>query len=172
MEILDSRLRFAENLKSYMRKERYEVEISKEFMIFEFTSVGPKGSIRKRILFDETETKGIFNLALGDVNTETDDFDDSVVSNNNDSQKVLATVASAVYLFSQKYPTAVIFAEGSNAVRTRLYRIGISNNLEELTETFDVYGYLDDVGWCVYEKNKNYSAFFIKKKKLRNGKDS
>ena len=164
MGISDSRLRFVENLKSYMRKERYEVEISKEFIIFEFTSVRPKGSTRKRILFDETETKGIFNLALGDVNTETDGFDDSVVSNNNDSQKVLATVASAVYLFSQKYPTAVIFAEGSNAARTRLYRIGISNNLEELTEQFNVFGFLDNIGWGIYEKNKDYSAFFIKRK--------
>ena len=164
MEILISGFRFVGKSKTCMRKERYELEMSKEFMIFEFTSVGPKGSIRKRILFDETETKGIFNLALGDVNTETDDFDDSVVSNNNDSQKVLATVASAVYLFSQKYPTAVIFAEGSNAVRTRLYRIGISNNLEELTEQFDVFGFLDTIGWGIYEKNKDYSAFFIKRK--------
>ena len=172
MEISDSCFRFVGKSKTCMRKERYELEMSKEFMTFEFTSVGPKGSIRKRVLFQDAGRKNIYNLAFGDINADTNDFDDSVVTNNGDSEKVLATVALAVYYFSKKYPTAVIVAEGSNAARNRLYRIGISTHLEELTETFDVYGYLDDVGWCVYEKNKNYSAFFIKKKKLRNGKDS
>ena len=49
-----------------MRKERYELEISKEFLTFEFTSVGPKGSIRKRVLFQDAGRKNIYNLAFGD----------------------------------------------------------------------------------------------------------
>ena len=68
---------------------------------------------------------------------------------------MLSTVASTVYTFTKKYLNATIYAEGSNAARTRLYRIGISNNLEELTEQFDVHGYLPKIGWTIYEKNKN-----------------
>ena len=105
-------------------------------------------------------------MAFGDVDEATDEFDDFVVSNNGDTEKVLATVASTIYLFSKKYPDAVIYAKGSSPIRTRLYRISISNNFEALNEQFDVFGLSDGIGWNRYEKNKNYSAFFIKRKNL------
>ena len=146
-----------------MRKERYKLRAGKASMFFEFTSRGNKGLIKKRVVFEQIGKENIFNLAFGDVDETTDKFDDLVVTNNGDSEKVLATVASAVYLFSKKYPDAMIYAKGSTPVRTRLYRIGISNNFEELTELFNVLGLLD-MKWCVYEKNKNYSAFLIKRK--------
>ena len=146
-----------------MRKERYKLRAGKASMNFEFTSKGDKGLIKKRIVFEQIGKSHIFNLAFGDVDGKTDEFDDLVVTNNGDSEKVLATVALSVYLFSKKYPKAMIYAKGSTPVRTRLYRIGISNNFEELTELFDVLGLLD-TKWCVYEKNKNYSAFLIKRK--------
>lgn len=34
----------------------------------------------------------------------------------------------------------MIYARGSNTVRTRLYRIGIANNLAEIQKDFQVYG--------------------------------
>ena len=134
-------------------------------MVFELISEGPKGLIRKRVQYRLVQNENIYNLAFGDVNAETDDFDDKVITDNNDSKKVLATVASTVYTFTEKYPTAIVYAEGSNAARTRLYRIGISNNLEELTKDFKVFGFLDNIGWVEYRKNEDYSAFYIFRKK-------
>ena len=150
-----------------MRNERYGVKISRASMTFDFISEGPKGAIPKRVEYRQIDNGSIFNLGFGDLNIETGEIDDRVVTDNNDSKKVLSTVASTVYTFIKKYPSAIIYAEGSNAVRTRLYRIGISNNLEELTEKFEVLGYLSNIGWTVFEKNTDYSAFYIKRKKLK-----
>ena len=130
-----------------MRYDRYDVEIGLASMTFEFVSEGPKGFIKKRVEYRVTANPNIFILSFGDVDAETNDMNDEVVSDNHDSMKVIATVASTVYLFTDKYPKAVVYAEGSNAVRTRLYRINLSNNLEELSEQFYVYGFIENVGW-------------------------
>ena len=145
-----------------MGNERYNVKISGASMTFDFISEGPKGLIRKRVQYRKFKRKNIYNLGFGDLNLETNAIDDKVITDNKDGVKVLSTVASTVFTFIKKYPKAVVYAEGSNAARTRLYRIGISNNLDTLTEQFDVYGFLPDEGWSVFEKNTDYSAFFIK----------
>ena len=147
-----------------MRNERYELRIDDNATVFEFVSEGTKGFIRKRVEFRLTDKANIYILAFGDVDSETDDFDDEAISDNGDTQKVLATVASTVHIFTNTFPKAIVYAEGSNSARTRLYRMGISKNLEELQETFNVFGFLEGVGWFVYEKNKNYSSFFVTKK--------
>ncbi len=150
-----------------MRNERYELEISEASMTFEFVSKGSKGFIRKRVVFQEsTIQKNIYNLAFGDIDLNTNDFDDLVITNNQDTEKVLSTVAAAVFVFMDEYDNARIYAKGSTPSRTRLYRIGISNNLEELKKMFDVYGLLDNE-WVAYQKNENYSAFLIQRKTLR-----
>jgi hypothetical protein len=41
-----------------------------------------------------------------------------------------------MYAFTGKNPEAYIYATGSTELRTRMYRIGISNNLKELTVFF------------------------------------
>ena len=147
-----------------MRNERYELDISGATTIFDFVSEGPKGFIKKRVQYILTHKANVYNLAFGDIVEETNDFDDEVITDNKDSKKVLATVASTIYTFTKAYPAAVIYAEGRNPARTRLYRINISNNLEELKEKFIVYGFLENIGWFPYEVNKDYSAFYIKRK--------
>ncbi len=44
---------------------------------------------------------------------------------------------------------------------TRLYRIGISNHLEETSEDFEIFGELER-GWERFMKNTNYRAFIRK----------
>ena len=68
--------------------------------------------------------------------------------------KVLATVASTVYAFIEKYPNSYILLIGSTNVRTRLYRMGITNNLAEITEDFVVYGFTDKENWVEFEVEK------------------
>jgi hypothetical protein len=106
-------------------------------------SEGPNGRVNKLVKYTESSVTGIYNLGFGDKIGNTDDFDDQVITNNQDSLRVLATVAATVYTFTDKYPDAIVFATGSNSARTRLYRMGISNNLEEIEEDFEVLGRLN-----------------------------
>jgi hypothetical protein len=146
-----------------MNLESYEIKAKDSMMTFEFISQSSKRLIKKRVQFQKIEETVIYNLAFGDVIAETDRIDDKVVSNNDDRDKVLATVAKIAYLFLEKYPTAYIAVEGSTNARTRLYQIGISKNLEEIQKDLLVFGYLDSK-WVLFEKNINYSAFLIMKK--------
>jgi hypothetical protein len=50
-----------------MELERYQILASKNQRVYEFTSVGKKGKILKRITFSKMTTANLFNLALGDV---------------------------------------------------------------------------------------------------------
>jgi hypothetical protein len=103
-------------------------------------------------------------LALGDVNSETNKVDYKVITDNKDVEKVLATVAKTIFIFINKFPEARIYAKGGNTAKTRLYRMGISNNLNEIREQFDVYGLIEDIGWVLFEKDINYLAFILKLK--------
>jgi len=83
-----------------MKLPRYELIAAVSLMVFEFISERPKGQIPKLIKFSETTLKGFYNLAFGDKDLEIGNIDDNVVSNNGDSEKVLATVVSAVFAFT------------------------------------------------------------------------
>ena len=132
-------------------------------MYFEFFSIGPKGRIKKIIEYSETNVKDVYNLAFGDFDERTGRISDRVITNNRDGLKVLATVASSVYAFTSKRPHAWVFATGSTAVRTRLYRMGLTNNLMEISEDFHVYGLKEDK-WEEFITGEDYEAFLIKRK--------
>lgn len=147
-----------------MKNEKYQLESDRKLLLFEFTSVGPKGKIKKVVQYIETNLKDYYNLGFGDLIEETGEIEDTVITNNADSQQVLSTVASTIYTFTKRYPDAWIYAKGSNSVRTRLYRIGITNNLIEIKKDFDVFG-LKDNQWEEFSKNMEYEAFLITRKK-------
>ena len=150
-----------------MKYQRYEYQTEDELHYFEFTSIGSKGKIKKIVEYTKVSVDNIYNLGFGDYDEENNKIDDKIITNNGDSIKVLATVVSTVYAFTGKYPDAWVFATGSTEVRTRLYRMGISNNLAELQEDFFVYGMKFDetleefivgedyLGFLVTRKNKN-----------------
>lgn len=144
--------------------DKYPVIIGETSMVFEFTSQGIRGSIAKLVIYSETHLHNFYNLGFGDKDEATGQIDDEVITNNGDSEKVLATVAATLYLFMEKYPGAMVFAMGSTEARTRLYRIGITNNLIEIQKDFDVYGLLDD-GWHPFEKQTAYKAFLVTRKR-------
>ena len=146
-----------------MKHERYKYSAEKELMYFEFFSVGPKRQVKKVIEFSETNVKEVYNLAFGDYDEKTNRISDKVVTNNDDSLKVLATVASSVYAFTTERPNAWVFATGSTAVRTRLYRMGLTNNIVEISKDFHVYGLKDD-NWEEFIIGEDYEAFLVKRK--------
>ncbi len=147
-----------------MKIDKYPVIIGETSMVFKFISEGIRGSIPKLVIYSETHLRNFYNLGFGDKNEKTGQIEDEVITNNGDSEKVLATVASTLYIFMDKFPDAMVFATGSSNVRNRLYRIGITNNLAEIEEEFEVYGLAGD-RWYQFQKQIEFDAFLVIKKK-------
>jgi hypothetical protein len=125
-----------------MNLDRYHYFNSNEYRAYEFYSDGPKGRISKLVLFTkvpDTEPP-LYNLAFGDKNQETGNLDDEIVSDNEDRDKVLATVANTIVEFCNHYDNPYIYAEGSTPSRTRLYQMGIAGLWEEISADFEVFG--------------------------------
>ena len=146
-----------------MKLPRYELKADESLIIFEFVSEEQKGRTQKLIKFSETTLKGFFNLAFEDKDLQTGDINDTVVSNNGDSEKVLATVVSTVYAFTEKEKDAWVYKTGSTLARTRLYRMGITKYFEDVINDFEIYG-LKDSEWEFFEKDIDYSAFLTRRK--------
>lgn len=146
-----------------MKLDRYELKSGEKLEVFEFVSVGNKGRIIKLVQYTATNYKDLYNLGVGDKNAETGEIDDNVISNNGDSEKVLATVVSTLYAFTDKHKDAMIYATGSSKSRTRLYRMGIAKYLGEAENDFEIYGETEH-GWEEFRNNIDYEAFLVKRK--------
>jgi hypothetical protein len=134
-----------------------------ESYYYEFYSEGPNGSIKKVVEYfrlQELEAE-VFNLAFGDWNEDNHRINDLAISNNDDRDKVLATVAATVTDFMEHHPDAIIIAAGSTLSRTRLYQMGIVKVLDEINQNFEIQGYINN-SWRPFQKGVNYSAFLLK----------
>lgn len=145
-----------------MQLPHYAYQINENFLDYEFSSTGPKSHIRKVVRFTQITTN-VFNLAFGDLDEKTGEISDIIVSNNNDSRKVLATVAATVHDFTLQYPDVWIIAQGSSLARTRLYRMGITNHWNEVSTDFEVFG-LKENTWESFEMRRDYEAFLVRRK--------
>jgi hypothetical protein len=148
-----------------MIDDRYEVRVELDATLFKFISEGPRGKVEKIVYYTKTRGENIYNLGFGDYNEFINDFDDKVVTNNGDSQKVLATVAKSLFTFTDRYPGAAVIATGSTVARTRLYRMGITNNLLLIENDFHVFGYKGKE-FVKFEKNGHYEGFLVKRRKI------
>jgi hypothetical protein len=148
-----------------MKLDRYELKASDKFLTYEFLSEGPKGKIYKLIQFSLVNQDNLYNLAFGDKNPETGEIDDRAITDNGDSEKVLATVVAAVYAFCDLFPQAWIYATGSTAARTRLYRMGINKYFDLVQEDFEIFGQTQSE-WERYIKGKDYQAFVAQRKSV------
>jgi len=142
---------------------QYPLSAGKNFTSYEFVSLGPKGKIKKLIYFTPTDYPNLFNLAFGDESPETGRLDDLVISNNGDSENVLATVVAAVYAFTDKNPDAWIAATGSTDARTRLYRMGLTKYFDNVSNDFIILGQYNNA-WEPFNIGTNYEAFVVKRK--------
>lgn len=148
--------------------DRYELKAGRNLTTFEFLSEGKNGKIVKVIQFQKMNIENLYNLAFGDKNADTGKVDDQVITDNGDSEKVLATVVAAIYAFADRYPDSWIYATGSTAARTRLYRIGINKYFEIVSADFDIMGESKNE-WEWYEFGKDYQAFAVRRKNSKFG---
>jgi hypothetical protein len=153
-----------ENHQLYMFiEDRYEVEVDDSISLFEFVSEGRHGKVNKLVRYSRTNVRNMYNLGFGDKDEETGTINDKSITDNGDSEKVLATVAATIYAFTAENPTIYVYITGSNEARTRLYRIGISKYLEQISEDFVVLG-LQNNNWKPFTSSNNYKAFLISRK--------
>lgn len=145
---------------------KYPLSSSDKLLTFEFISEGPQGLIHKLVRYQPTNLKDVYNLAFGDKDHKTGEVDDTIISNNGDSDKVLATVVATVYAFTDKYPEAWIYATGSTEARTRLYRMGIAKYFSEAKEDFEILGERND-DWESFRKSVVYEGFLVRRRKRK-----
>jgi flagellin-specific chaperone FliS len=70
----------------------------------------------------------------------------------------MGTVGAIIYDFTNKFAESLIFIQGSNITRTRLYQININKHWELIKPIFEVLGRLNDE-WEPIKKGVNYDAF-------------
>jgi hypothetical protein len=146
-----------------MKLDHYELIVGHDLFSFEFVSEG-KCKVIKGIDFQKMHLSNLYNLAFGDINLDTGELDDLVVTNNGDAEKVLATIVAAVYAFTEKHPEAWVYATGSTKARTRLYRMGLNKYFDVVKEKFIMFGERHNGGMEFYEKGKDYFAFAVHRK--------
>ncbi len=146
-----------------MKQPEYPLKADEDLLTYRFYSEGINGRILKVILLTKGNVKDFYNLCLADLNEETGEISDIAVSDNKDTYKILSTVISALYVFTERNPNAIIFATGSTDSRTRLYRIAITRFLEEARNEFHIYGVVGDE-WSSFEPNVKYEGFAVKRK--------
>lgn len=148
-----------------MDEKGYEYRRGKDVFNYEFESEGPKGIVRKGIRFNLMAGLPfkVYNVGFGDWDTECNDLNDSVITNNADKQEVLSTVAVAILEFIQAHPDAFIYAEGNTPPRTRLYQMAISSSYADISKLFVIIG-RNKGRWFPFSKGVNYDAFLAWKK--------
>ena len=147
-----------------MNLPQYKTNPDEDLHSFSFISEGKNGKIEKVIRYEKI-TNDVFNLGFGDKDPITGKINDKVVTNNGDTEKVLATVVSTVFTFTERNPNAYIYATGSNHVRNRLYRRGITKYLSEALDTFAIYGMLPNQEFEIFNPNTDYVGFLLHLKK-------
>ena len=140
-----------------MDKPFYEFKVFDESLKFEFESIGKQGMVNKIIRYTETNIPRLYNLSLVD-SLDDGTESDTIVSNNQDMEKVLATVVNTFNVFLRAHPHAQIFFTGSTPARTRLYQIAIARELSQAMNLFEIKG-LTDAGFEEFVPNKTYQAF-------------
>lgn len=147
------------NYPSYYFSERDDA------LQFDFESISDWKVVKKRIIYSNTGTSGLYNLALVDVETDGR-LSDKTRTNNDDLAKVIATTYQTLLTFFQNHPNNLVIFRGSDeeGVRNRLYRVVISRELDELNSLFDVYGVYENAMVEPFERNKSYIAFIIRLK--------
>jgi len=156
-----------------MNYNKYAIFKDESSTIFNFISVGDKGNFRKVVAYTPTKNPLIHNLGFGDLKydtlTEKYIIDDQITNDNGDIRIVLATVAKTTYEFTNMYPQITVFFRGSDTRRTNTYKRAIMLNLEELSETFDIFGARiidnDEIIDEPFDYKKDFDGFLIKKKK-------
>ena len=140
--------------------DSYEnIQRSPDFKLYSFISKRPKGDLAKIVKFSAFKhAPGSQNLALGTDRGNVVDYNET--TDNNDRDKILATIFHIAEIFSSAYPDQKIYIRGRNEVTTRLYRGAINHAYDEIIPEYIIYG----VTYAVTD-DKYFFELFVKTKK-------
>lgn len=147
-----------------MQYPKYQtLTVSSDAKNYTFLSSGPKGEFKIQAQFLQIENSDVYNLGFGALDAEGS-VNDTIILNNGDRDKILATIAGFVSIFFETYHSTSLFFSGSTPSRTRLYRRAISLNLKELQESFEILGitYAEEA-YEDFNPSKDYDAFLVRK---------
>ena len=142
-----------------MDLDKYPVLADSNHRNFLFSSIGTKGVIKKKVMYQEIAAN-VYNLSLGDWDEGIRRYVYNIKSNNGDRDKILATVAATVIEFIKYHSCATINAKGESSVKTRLYQMGINQNWKKIKQLFVIKG-LHKGDWIDFEPGRNYEAFSL-----------
>ena len=152
-----------------MNLDRYNCLADPHYNSFTFQSIGPNEAIKKIINYKKipdsflTDGSPVINLGFGDWDEVAGKVDDAIISNNQDRDKILATVASTTIAFTDVHGKLPVYAQGSSPAKTRLYQMGINAHYEEVMCLFWVYG-LKHGEWRIFTPGVNFEAFLVIRK--------
>jgi hypothetical protein len=92
-------------------------------------------------------------------------IDDAVVSNNQDTEKVLATVGAIIIDFWKHYPGTLISVEASTDARMRLYQMKINKYWREIEGMFEIFCYTGEDNIFPYRPGNKCLSFAGRRKK-------
>lgn len=148
-----------------MKEKFYPFRASEDYLFYYFESRSSGCTIPKIVEYEEIEG-GTYNLAFGDVD-ENGRLNDSVVSNNGDMHKVLATVVQTVMTFLEIHPSRHVYFSGNSPARNRLYRAILTRDIESWSEIFEVDG-VSKGERITFRQYIDFEGFIIKRKTLTN----
>ncbi len=143
--------------------EHYDFFENKEEFTYQFVSLGAKGTVKKVVKFVKIGKANYFHFGFGDWDEKNNEVSDKVITDNKDTEKVLATLGEIVEHFTTLIPDAWVVAQANSKVRTRFYRIALSKNVNLIQEKYQLMG-LEKGIWKPFEHDKPYTAFLIKRK--------
>ena len=87
------------------------------------------------------------------------------ITDNKDLAKLFNSIGAIVNHFTKQYPSVQVFVKGNNPVKTRLYQMKISENLNEISKEFNVKGSKSATGnFTQFKKGENYFAFLFSRR--------
>lgn len=146
-----------------MNHKFYALQSSEDYLTFNFQSISSDRVVAKRIQFVPIQND-LYNLAFGDLD-EKGEIDDLIVTNNNDTHQVLATVIQAIFLFLNNYQQCSVYFEGSTSSRTRLYQIILAKEMQNWNDTFTVFGISEGL-ISGFETERDFDSFIVRLKDL------
>lgn len=155
-----------------MNYNKYEISKDESSTIYDFISIGDKGKFRKVISFSPSQNPSVYDLSFGDLKydvlTRMCAVDDEVTNNNGDIKIVLATVAKAVYNFTDLNPDITLFFRSSDTRKIRVYKRVIMLNLDKISKNFNIYGARiidNEIRDEPFDYKKDFDGFLIQRKK-------
>jgi hypothetical protein len=146
------------------RLQAYPIESRADKLRYRFVSKGVEGDIVKIVAYDFWEDNK-WNLAFGDADADETDFDDKVISNNQDMRRIIQTVFETGVIFSATYPERRIYIEPVDRKRKLLYNRVFQDQQTAIEEFYTIHGlFLSEDREEKYEAHTLYDAFLLTKK--------